>query len=123
MLWRKSSTRGWNSGPSTGPGWEKLLWECSEQIEKELQSVRYLFPVEALPRVVQVKEKFGTLRFYIGDGKGRLPEEVMNNINNIISKAEGKSANTCESCGEPGESRSGGWVKTLCDSCHVKRDR
>lgn len=60
-------------------------------------------------QVSQIKEKFGTLRFYAG----RTTEEM----DKLIRLAEAETYHTCENCGERGESRHGGWIKTLCDSC------
>jgi len=62
------------------------------------------------PRAFQVKEKYGTLRFYMD-----LPTDEMFSL---IDEAEEQSAHTCEVCGKPGEERYGGWVSTLCDECH-----
>ena len=62
-------------------------------------------------RAVQVKEKFGGLRFYIGSGS---PE-----IYAMIRMAEQISYRICEDCGNPGKKRSGGWIRTLCDPCSV----
>jgi hypothetical protein len=60
----------------------------------------------------QVKEKFGSLRLY------------MNNetpyISGAIAMAESMSGHICEVCGEPGQRRSGGWIRTLCDDCEKK---
>ncbi len=57
----------------------------------------------------QVKEKFGGLRFYIGDATEAMHERV--------AQAEAEAARTCEYCGKPGQARPGGWIKTLCDQC------
>jgi hypothetical protein len=57
---------------------------------------------------IQVKEKFGTLRFYYGGG-----DDVVRGIGRM---AESMSAVTCETCGAPGVTRSGGWIQTLCDT-------
>lgn len=61
----------------------------------------------------QIKEKFGTLRFYIPSGNQKLLER--------IAQAEDETAETCENCGAPGKIRgkdSGRyWVKTFCDDC------
>ncbi len=35
----------------------------------------------------------------------------------IISKYEKLSSTVCETCGEPGQLRQGGWLATLCDNC------
>lgn len=57
---------------------------------------------------VQVKEKFGTLRFYIDGGN-----EV---IHALIGMAESMSARTCEKCGSPGRLRGKTWLYTACDA-------
>lgn len=62
------------------------------------------------PRASQVKEKFGTLRFYLTCGTDEMYD--------AIRVAEEESARTCEECGMPGEQRGGGWILTLCDRCH-----
>lgn len=64
-------------------------------------------PVEQVV-ATQVKEKFGTLRFYYNGG-----DDVVSGIERM---AESMSAVTCETCGAPGKSRSGGWIQTLCDT-------
>lgn len=61
------------------------------------------------PCASQVKEKFGSMRFYMTSAT----EEMWS----LIHKAEAEASNTCEACGEPGEERNDGWVVTLCDSC------
>ena len=58
--------------------------------------------------VAQVKEKFGTLRFYVDGG----PSERQYAC---IDRAEYLSARTCEVCGDEGLPRQGGWIKVLCD--------
>lgn len=63
------------------------------------------------PTVLQVKEKFGGLRFYIGGGD--------KHINDLISKAEKESFEICEYCGSIDDVKQtrGGWIKTLCWVC------
>ena len=62
------------------------------------------------PVATQVKEKFGTLRFYY-DGGNDMTE-------GMVWFAEAMSAVTCELCGQPGTLREGGWWRTLCDPCN-----
>jgi hypothetical protein len=69
-------------------------------------------PIEQVV-VQQVKEKFGTLRFYYYGGDDR--------IQGMVSLAESMSGVICEECGNRGEIREGGWYRTLCDQHHVKR--
>ena len=60
--------------------------------------------------VTQIKEKFGTLRFYYDGG-----DEY---IRGLEAMAESMTARTCEDCGSPGMARSTKqkrWVRVLCD--------
>lgn len=58
----------------------------------------------------QVKEKYGTLRFYIGSSN----DEVFD----LINEYELLSSSTCEVCGSKGEIISqSGWLKTSCKTC------
>lgn len=75
-----------------------------ETLEKGLTKIRPVIPQVTAD---QVKEKFGTLRFYVTGGDDY--------IHGLISMAESMSAVTCEECGAPGKNRGGGWVRTLCD--------
>jgi hypothetical protein len=58
--------------------------------------------------VQQVKEKFGTLRFYCGGTEA---------IHRYIHLAERLSSITCEDCGKPGTANDSGWIRTQCDDC------
>lgn len=66
------------------------------------------------PRASQVKEKYGTLRFYMSSANDKMYD--------MIEDAESKSAVTCEECGQPGELRGGGWLRTLCDVHAIRQD-
>jgi hypothetical protein len=68
---------------------------------------------ESIPQVTldQVKEKFGTLRFYYTGGDDE--------ISGMVRMAESMSGVTCEECGNPGERRGSGWIYTACDT-HTK---
>jgi len=68
---------------------------------------------EKVPTVVQVKEKFGTLRFYIQAGTDE--------HYNYISFAESMSGRTCEQCGNPGKRLGRGWIYTACE-VHAEDD-
>jgi hypothetical protein len=60
-------------------------------------------------RAFQVKEKYGTLRFYV--------DSASDTAFALIEFAEAMSARTCENCGNRGRTRGQFWVKTLCDVC------
>lgn len=90
-------------GFECGDGWFELLKELSERLEPEAGAV-----------AAQVKEKFGTLRFYLRGG-------ATDAAWGAIDEAEAKSGETCESCGKPGSLRGKSWVQTLCDGCSEKK--
>lgn len=92
-------------GFSCGNGWYKIIDELSAVLE----------PLGVV--AVQVKEKFGGLRFYVGGVDKEIHEEVYA----AIGKAESLSYKTCEACGEPGETKGQGWVVTMCDKCWDKK--
>ena len=64
-------------------------------------------------KAAQVKEKFGTLRFYM--------TAETDEMERLICEAESASARTCEYCGQPGKLRTKGWLFTLCDKCDEER--
>ena len=82
-----------------GKGWSKIIDYLYDNLE-----------IPEKIRVFQVKEKFGTLRFYTS---GTTKEEDV-----IIRNAEKMSGETCEQCGEPGTvKKQGYWLTCLCQDC------
>ena len=65
---------------------------------------------------VQVKEKFGGLRFYVGGATDRQHA--------VINFAEALSYTICENCGstEEVEQTKGGWIQSLCKKCREKEN-
>jgi hypothetical protein len=97
-----------------GDGWEPLIRELSEKLEKLIIEYKKEHPnAEYSPRALQVKEKYGTLRFYMTTSTDEMES--------LIDGAESKSAKTCENCGSSGKLRRGGWLRTLCNECSVKK--
>jgi len=111
-------------GFECGNGWFDLIYQlCSDIMEYFLTEYdnndMYYHDVPAYFSVVQVKEKFGSLRFYITSA----PEY----IHDLIYEAELKSYSICEHCGK--EHKQTGktytsyyrdklpWILTLCDDC------
>ena len=89
------------------PGWDELLLSLNE-------TVSVLDPGY---QILQAKEKFGTLRFYVELSED-LPADRRELIHTIISEVEVQSSVVCEDCGVTGaRGRDGGWIKTLCDDC------
>ena len=91
-------------------GWAEIIWRLCEDIEPVVAN----FPPGQSFEVLQVKEKFGGLRFYCThDGTDGIRERIL--------QAENEADKTCEYCGQAGKPRAGGWIKTLCESCRMKR--
>jgi hypothetical protein len=68
---------------------------------------------------MQVKEKFGSLRYYTN--YFNINHDVVVKINHLIAAAESKSSHTCEVCGSLGYySGKNTWIKTLCPECAKK---
>lgn len=93
-------------GLSCGPGWYSLIDELCEKIESVTDG--------AVAK--QVKEKFGTLRFYWTADDG-VSDSDFQLIRHLVRAYSVRSGRTCEQCGEPGVlSSSGHWLKTLCEA-------
>lgn len=94
-------------GFECGDGWFNILNQLMGNIQHHIDSKNK--KEEVVPQVVldQVKEKFGTLRFYYTGGDDY--------IRGMVSMAEAMSGVTCEVCGKPGETNYGGWIKTRCE--------
>lgn len=86
-----------------GPGWGGIIDEL----------VPKLFAAGWDGSLLQVKEKFGGLRFYVASDN----DEIFD----AIAEAEAKSVVTCEVTGKPGKLRTDlGWIRTLCDEEYDK---
>lgn len=78
-----------------GAGWKSLYEPLVERCKAEGVAV------------LQAKEKFGSLRFYVMGGS--------DDLHAAIKQAESRSCTICELCGAPGELRKRSCLKTLCD--------
>jgi hypothetical protein len=104
-------------GMECGDGWYNIIDVLCCQVQNHLKHNLKKDQDSAAVNVeaVQVKEKYGGLRFYYNGG-----DEF---IEGLVWMAEAISEQTCEECGKPGEERGGGWIHTLCDSCHKNWDK
>lgn len=93
-------------GFECGDGWFDLIDCLCREIQWHLDKNAKADTPQFV--AVQIKEKFGTLRFY-GDGGD-------DKIRNMIWFAESFSGRVCETCGSPGKRRGGGWIYTACDA-------
>jgi hypothetical protein len=84
-----------------GPGWIPIVVELDQKM------------AEVAPEyeLVQVKEKFGGLRFYTGV----VNKDHYDAVNALIAEAEKKAAVTCDECGQPGSMvQTRGWYHISC---------
>lgn len=81
------------------PGWEDIIRRLLIDLDKP--------EMEWSNHITQVKEKFGTLRFYVGYASDAVFDRIRD--------AERESEITCQICGKPGVLRSSGWFTTRCD--------
>lgn len=87
-------------------GWYQLIDQlCADICEHCKKTER------TIPEVIQVKEKFGGLRFYI--------DSADDQIYDLIQEAEEKSNSICELCGKPSVIRrtKSNWLYNRCNEC------
>lgn len=103
---------GWGRWIRCKRGWYPLIIETDRRLaalcpEYELQ---------------QVKQKWGTLRYYC-DPCPDHRDDLWETFETIAEEAEARSRTICEVCGGGGDAASNGnWVMTLCDNC-ITRSR
>jgi hypothetical protein len=92
-------------------GWFDMIDELSSKIEPIIKKFKEENPDTPHPRAIQVKEKFGSLRFYM--------TSYLDEIDKILDKYEDISETICEECGAPNSSvrSKSGWLRCLCDKC------
>jgi hypothetical protein len=94
-------------------GWYDLIYKTCTEIMFYLNSplgehLRDNF------RIVQIKEKVGSLRIYIN--------MACQPAHDIINKYSKLSEKTCEFCGKEGQIKShNGWLKAVCKSCEKEQ--
>ncbi len=98
-------------GFAVSAGWWPMIETLCATIQHHIDQSK-----GACPQVVveQIKEKFGTLRFYYQGGDDF--------ITGAVWLAESMSGKMCEECGAPGKRTQGGWVQTLCDFHIVEKE-
>lgn len=131
-------------GCECSSGWFDIIYNCCKQIkeryEKEGAEIDF--------KPIQLKEKWGQLRFYYGY-QGSLPKisaidflqcgksirfdpddsedssrgKLRKDIAAIVRDLEERSKTTCECCGNKNaflRTNLGGRLRTLCDSCEIE---
>lgn len=106
-------------GFAVGAGWWPILESLCANIQshidwKQEQKDQYQRG-EGCSQVYveQIKEKFGTLRFYYDGGDETTA--------GMVRMAEAWADHSCETCGAPGTRRNGNWIRTLCDVHEAER--
>jgi len=93
-------------GFECGDGWYDIISTLCDVIQNQIKYTPDIPEVVAL----QVKEKYGTLRFYIYGGNAY--------TDGMIAMAESMSGKICELCGNKGKIIDDGWLKTRCNTCY-----
>jgi len=104
-------------GFAIGPGWWDIVEDLCKAIQNHIDWNNGRPDKEPIPQVtvVQIKEKFGGLRFYYDGGDDY--------INGMVAMAEDWASRSCEVCGNKGDRRAGGWIRTLCDTHYQESKR
>ena len=94
-------------GFECGDGWFNIINQLCANIQHHIDWKNRKEEVVPQVTVDQVKEKFGSLRFYFTGGDDY--------IRGMATMAESMSGVTCEQCGNPGSTVGRGWLTTLCE--------
>ena len=102
-------------GIETGDGWYQLLHDMCREIAIVFETAEKPVTIE----MVQIKEKYGTLRVYYNlEGEN----DVARKISDITQKYEDLSEKVWEECGREGTLRTDlPWIQTLCDTCYGRK--
>lgn len=105
----------WGRSIDCDKGWYEIIVRANNKI-------KFIDPEY---KICQIKEKFGTLRYYY-ESKYSFNSIEGQIIKDIIRSAEYESSHTCEVCGckdfTTVENRSNGyWLRTLCVDCNSLR--
>lgn len=91
-------------------GWRLAF---GDQMLEELSQLLKKYNIEKEYSIVEIKEKFGGLRWY-DDG---FPKEGYEEYKDWLYKYEELSFKTCINCGKPATRISKGWISPYCDDC------
>ena len=96
-------------------GWRRTFGEqMCEEIQKLLEEADWVDKY----RILQIKEKFGSLRWY----DSSVPESIRERLDKVIQKYEEISARTCFICGAPATKISMSWICPWCDKCAAEQE-
>ena len=97
-------------GISCGDGWFRLLDNLCDYITTMCKNNGW-----RIPQAIQIKEKWGCLRFYTD----AFEPESTDSLEGAIMFTEFLSSVTCEKCGtaDKVKLREAGWIHIYCDKC------
>lgn len=94
-----------------GAGWQPIV------------KVLLDFCTEHNIQVLQVKEKFGGLRFYYYADPDTVDTDTWQEIKQMVEAAERLCNYMCETCGAPGKKTNTSWIKTACPAHTSQREQ
>lgn len=101
----KNSSMGF--GFECGDGWYELIRELSERLYPLVEAIS-TDEYGSYCSATQVKEKYGTLRFYMTVTTAQMDD--------ILEEFEDRSSRICEACGKPGNLENiNYWLSTTCE--------
>lgn len=97
------------------PGWRKafgiqMCKDIKKVLKKSTQDDLHTYSV------IEVKEKYGALRWY----DGGYSQEISEEMGTLLFKYENLSEVICFRCGKPATKISKGWICPWCDRCAKK---
>lgn len=119
-------------GFECGDGWFDIIEVLSHSIQNHCDYINRMYPRFRLQAVAsQVKEKYGSLRFYLDfhyadDLEEHEMEKIRNTlrfIDGMVSMAESMSERSCGQCGSSFKlDRNQPFPHSICDSCQATID-
>jgi hypothetical protein len=106
---------------SCGLGWKAIVFKLVDELDMLWNGFQGKKGADCW-KILQVKEKFGGLRFYVEflEGSGKEAPDRLEASRKAIDVAETEASKTCERCGEPGKLNGKGYIATVCDECHKR---
>lgn len=114
----------WSGEIIEGASWEEEIpdgWykAFGEKMIEELNEILVKYNFQDKYQIIQIKEKFGGLRWY----DNGYPSKMHDEYTAWLHKYEDLSEETCIKCGAPATHMTKGWILPLCDACDKKKER
>lgn len=94
-------------GLEINSGWLQLIETLCDLIQRHIDWKNRDSEQVQQVTIDQIKEKFGSLRFYYTGG-----DDV---VDGLVRMAEAMSGHMCDKCGSPGKLVLGSWLVTRCE--------